>query len=85
MPTLKTIALLSGLVQHSFEIDAWAIRMGPAVDVKIRGEPGDARLIRQRSVGRQVGPGVHIMRMGALSHPPDGAARETRTGLGDGP
>ena len=59
--------------------------MGLTVDVQVGGEPRDPGLVRERSVRREIGPGEHVVRMGALSHPPDRAARETRANFRDRP
>ncbi len=56
-----------------------------AVDVEVRREPRDARLVGQGRVAPEVGPGLQIVRMGALPHAPDGPARETGADFRDRP
>ena len=57
MPTLKTIAPLAGRPSIRRRLTRGQIRVGLAVDVEVGGEPGDARLVGQRGVGRRGRPG----------------------------
>ena len=79
---VEDVAPSPRLAEHALELDARAIRVGLAVDVEIRGKPGDAGLVGQRRIRLEVGPGEHVVRVRSLAHAPDGPAREAGAGFG---
>ena len=79
MPDVENVTASPRVLEHPLELNTRAIWMRQVVDIEIRGKPGDAGLVRQRSVRIQVGPGEHVVGVRPLTHAPDRTSSESGT------